>query len=70
MTMIQTLNQTCGLDKDIIIVLDKLRKQRNEADYTGNTIPESAAKECVTLAEQLFKHVTNWLRDNKPDLTA
>lgn len=68
MTMIQTLNQTCGLDKDIIIVLDQLRKQRNDADYSGNLIPESATKECIELAGQLFKHVNNWLRDNKPEL--
>lgn len=69
-TMIQTLNQTCGLDKDIIIVLDKLRKQRNEADYSGNKIPETAVKECIKLAEQLFKHVNKWLGDNKPELLA
>ena len=68
MTMIQTLNQTCGLDKDIIIVLDQLRKQRNDADYSGNMIPEAAVKECIKLAEQLFNHVIKWLSDKKPDL--
>ena len=29
MTMIQVLSQTIGLDKDTVIVLDALRKQRN-----------------------------------------
>jgi len=32
MTMIQTLTQTIGLDKQQVIVLDALRKQRNVAD--------------------------------------
>lgn len=68
MTMIQTLNQTCGLDNDTIIVLDNLRRQRNDADYSGNMIPESATKECVNLAEQLSRHVRQWLDDNKPEL--
>jgi len=70
MTMIQTMGQTCGLDKDIIIVLDQLRKQRNDADYSGNRIPEGAAKECTRLAEQLFNHVKHWLHDNRPDFMA
>jgi hypothetical protein len=70
MTMIQSLNQTCGLANDIVIVLDKLRKLRNVADYSGDAIPESAVKECTGLAEQLFKHVNKWLREYKPELFA
>ena len=68
MTMIQTLNQTCGLDKEIIIVLDQLRKQRNVADYSGDAIPESGVKECVEQAGRLLKHVNKWLSDKKPEL--
>jgi len=41
MTMIQTLTQTCGLDSEVGIVLDKLRKQRNVADYSGD-VPDWA----------------------------
>lgn len=70
MTMIQTLNQTCALENEVVIVLDQLRKQRNVADYSGDVIPESATKECVSLAEQLYQHVEQWLHANKPDLMA
>ena len=70
MTMIQTLSQTCGVDKDTVILLDQLRKQRNVADYSGDVIPESAAKECLILAEQLLQRVEHWLHDNKPELLA
>ena len=48
----------------------RIRKQRNNADYSGNMIPESAVKECIELAERLFKHVKDWLRNYKPDLSA
>lgn len=57
MTMIQTLNQTIGLDKQTVIVLDVLRKQRNVADYSGDIIPASAVDECVTHAEKLLHDV-------------
>lgn len=68
MTMIQTLSQTCGVDNETIILLDKLRKQRNEADYSGNVIPENTTKECLRRAEQLQSHVNKWLLDNKSQL--
>lgn len=70
MTMIQTLNRTCGLDNDVVVLLDQLRKQRNVADYSGDVIPESTTKECLNLAEQLLQHVEQWLLDNKPELLA
>lgn len=68
MTMIQTLNQTIGLDKQTVIVLDALRKQRNVADYSGDIIPASAVDECVTHAEKLLHDVEQWLKENKPEL--
>lgn len=68
MTMIQTLNQTIGLDKQTVIVLDVLRKQRNVADYSGDIIPASAVDECVTHAEKLLHDVEQWLKENKPEL--
>ena len=67
-TMIQTLGQTIGLDKQTIIVLDKLRKQRNVADYSGDTVPESAAAECLDYAKRLLNDVSKWLSDNKASL--
>jgi hypothetical protein len=47
MTMIQSLGQTLGLDKETVIILDALRKQRNVADYSGDIVPESAARDCL-----------------------
>jgi len=68
MTMIQTLNQSIGVDAQTIIVLDKLRKQRNVADYSGDMVPESAVNECLVRAETLFENITGWLKNNKPEL--
>lgn len=53
-TMIQSLAKTLNLDIDTIIVLDALRKQRNVADYNGDIVTESAVKECITQAENLW----------------
>lgn len=68
MTMIQVLSQTIGLDKESIIVLDALRKQRNVADYSGDIVPVSAVDECVKHAENLLHDVNHWLKENKPEL--
>jgi len=69
MTMIQGLGQTIGLDKESVIVLDALRKQRNVADYSGDIVPASAVDECIKHAEKLLHDVNQWLKDNKPELT-
>ena len=68
MTMIQVLSQTIGLDKQTVIVLDALRKQRNVADYSGDIVPASAVDECVKYAEDLLRDVNQWARENKPEL--
>jgi hypothetical protein len=68
MTMIQALKQTVNLEKQTIIVLDALRKQRNVADYSGDIVPDSAVAECITQAENLLQLVKQWLHGNKPDL--
>ena len=67
-TMIQSLTQTIQLDSDTVMILDTLRKQRNAADYTGDVVPESAMKECLSCAENLFHDVSKWIKENKPDL--
>ncbi|OGT22416.1 MAG: hypothetical protein A2V90_03315 [Gammaproteobacteria bacterium RBG_16_57_12] len=56
------------MNNDTVIVLDAMRKQRNVADYSGDTIPESAVTECVAQAEKLLRDVTNWIQANKPEL--
>ncbi len=68
MTMIQTLSQTVGVDRQAVIVLDALRKQRNVADYSGDIVPASAVEECVSHAEALLDSVADWLIANKPEL--
>ncbi len=65
MTMIQVLSQTVELDKDTVIILDALRKQRNVADYSGDLVPESAVEECIVNAERLLIRVNQWLKENK-----
>lgn len=67
MTMLQSLPRTIGLDRDRMIVLDTLRVQRNAADYTGDTVPESALEECLAAAESLHEDVEAWLRERHPD---
>ena len=68
MTLMQTLNQTAGIDKQTVIVLDALRKQRNVADYSGDVIPARAVNECISHAENLLNNIRNWLKKNKPEL--
>ena len=68
MTMIQTLSQTAGIDKQTVIVLDALKKQRNVADYSGDVIPVSAVNECISHAENLLNDIRNWMKKNKPEL--
>src|SRR5574344_120452 len=68
MTMIQSLGQTIGLDRNAIIILDALRKQRNVADYSGDIVPLSALEECIASAGELQREVKRWLQTNKPEL--
>ena len=67
-TAIQTLPTTLGIDSQTVIRLDKLRKQRNLTEYTGDLIPESAVKECLSQAESLSAAARNWLKINRPHL--
>jgi hypothetical protein len=68
MTMLQTLGQTINLNRQTVIVLDALRKQRNVADYSGDIVPDSAVTECLTQAENLLDDINHWFKDNKPEL--
>lgn len=70
MTMIQLLSQTVDIDKETVIVLDAMRKQRNVADYSGDLVPTSAVDSCITQAEALLSGVTTWLKKNAPELIA
>lgn len=66
--MIQTLTSTIGLDASTMLLLDRLRKQRNVIDYSGDVVSLSMANQAVVHAETLLLHTGTWIRANKPDL--
>lgn len=53
-TMLQSLPLTLGVSKDVWIVLDALRKKRNQNDYTGMPLAAAEAQEAVERAKELF----------------
>lgn len=67
-TALQVLSLTMGLPRDIIIVLDALRKQRNLNDYEGDPIRDAVVTECITQAEALLAHTRQFLQTRFPDL--
>jgi len=67
-TAIQTLPTTFGIESHTLIRLDRLRKQRNLTEYTGDLIPESAVAECLSQAQSLYAVANKWLKENKGDL--
>jgi hypothetical protein len=67
-TAIQTLPKTLDVDSGTLIRLDKLRKQRNLAEYTGDLIPDSALAECLACAEALNAVALRWLEKHQPHL--
>ena len=68
-TMLQLLIKTAGVDRDTLIILDALRRQRNIVDYSGDLIPQSAVRECVAQAQYLIEQVRNWIPTHHPGLT-
>jgi len=60
-TMIQLLSKTLQLDNNTVVLLDVMRKQRNVADYSGDLIPESTMKDCISQAEKLLEYFHVWL---------
>jgi hypothetical protein len=56
------------VDSQVVARLDKLRKQRNLTEYTGDTVPESAVAECLFQAESLSAAALKWLQVHKADL--
>jgi len=67
-TMLQLLVKTAGVDRETVIILDALRRQRNVVDYSGDLVPHSAVNECVSQAEYLIKQVRDWISTHHPDL--
>ena len=67
-TMIQSLPLTLGVDDDVWVVLDALRRQRNANDYTGQPTTPAASAECIAQAKSLRKQLRKRLETHHPDL--
>jgi hypothetical protein len=67
-TMIQSLPLTLGISNDDWIVLDSLRKKRNQNDYTGAAIAKGEVEEAVLRSRQLLARVEAALKKSRPDL--
>lgn len=67
-TMIQSLDQTLGVSKEVWIVLDALRKKRNLNDYSGDLIEPGAVRDCIAQADALLTTTQRWLKQHRPDL--
>jgi uncharacterized protein (UPF0332 family) len=68
-TAIQTLPLTVALDARTVVILDRLRKQRNISDYDGNPISPTAVDESIKQATALLAHVREWLAQHHPDMS-
>lgn len=66
-TAIQTLDQTLGLPKSDLIVLDALRRQRNVNDYEGDPVAEATLHACLQAADKLLDHTLRWLQTHHPE---
>jgi hypothetical protein len=67
-TMLQLLVKTAGVERETVIVLDALRRQRNIVDYSGDLVTESAVSDCVSQAGYLIKQVHHWISTHHPEI--
>ena len=67
-TMIQSLPHTIGLPAARMMVLDVLRRKRNNTDYSGDYVDEGSLRQCISDAADLLRDVTAWLTEHRPDL--
>ncbi len=67
-TVIQSLPHTIGLPSARMLVLDVLRRKRNNADYLGDDVDEGSMRQCIGDAAELLRDVTGWLAEHRPDL--
>jgi hypothetical protein len=67
-TAIHTLPLTIGASATQVRLLDGMRRQRNLADYSGETVSTVTAKECLQTARTLLQQVRQWLKANRPEL--
>lgn len=67
-TTLQCLPLTMGLPNDVVIVLDALRKQRNQNDYEGEPVRPAVVTECIGQAQNLLAHTRQFLQSEFPAL--
>jgi hypothetical protein len=67
-TMLQSLPLTLGVSNDVWIVLDALRKKRNQNDYTGMPLGSAEAQEAIDRAKELLTTLQTYLRAQHPQL--
>jgi hypothetical protein len=67
-TALQALPLSMGLPNDVVIVLDALRKQRNQNDCEGDPVRPAAMTECITQARALLSHTRHFLQTRFPAL--
>lgn len=65
-TMMQSLPLTLGVGRDTWIVLDALRKKRNQSDYTGVALSEAEVSEAIAQANGLLATLRTLLRQHHP----
>ena len=68
-TMIQSLGLTLGVENKVWIVLDALRKKRNQSDYSGDLVEPAAVQSCIQHAQSLVAHTRDWLKRHRADLS-
>jgi len=67
--VIQSLAYTVGAKSSQVRQLDSFRKKRNISDYErAGAVSAQEAEEMFTLAKTLRNTVTEWLRQNHPQL--
>jgi len=67
--VIQSLTYTVGVKADLIKQFDSFRKKRNIGGYErAGMVSEQEAKEMLSLAEDIFDMVKEWLGENHPEL--
>ena len=65
---IQSLPKTLGLDPSRVVVLDALRRHRNQNDYEGYPVTDAAVAACLEQATYLLADTESWLMANHPNL--
>jgi hypothetical protein len=67
-TMLQSLPLTLGLPNDRWIVLDALRKKRNQNDYTGASLADDEMHQAIKEATSLLPEVEAFVKLRRADL--